>query len=138
MPLRQAKKKRPSAAGKARAARDADSIPPKKSAAESARATFDADPPAPTDAAPPPSHPRVVVEQARPPPPRLLSKAEVLRLVPVSYPSLWAWMKRGEFPRPRKLSPCSNRIGWVESEILEWMKNLPPQEFKDDEKDARK
>jgi predicted DNA-binding transcriptional regulator AlpA len=109
----------------------------KPTAAERARAAFDPDPTAQIDAAAPPPSERVVVEQARPPPPRLLSKAEVLALVPVSYPCLWAMMRRGEFPRGRKLAPGSNRVAWRESEVLKWIENLPPQKLKGDKEAAR-
>src|SRR4051812_35517247 len=92
----------------------------KQSAAERARERFDSDPTTPADVVVPPPSERVVVEQPRPPPPRLLSKSQVLALVPVSYPCLWAMMKRGEFPRSRRLGAGSNRIAWVESEVLAW------------------
>ena len=33
--------------------------------------------------------------------PRLISKAEVLDRIGVTYPTLWVWMRRGVFPRSR-------------------------------------
>jgi prophage regulatory protein len=105
----------------------------KPTAAERARAAFDPDPASPIDAAAPPPSERVVVEQARPPP-RLLSKAEVLALVPVSYPCLWAMMVRGEFPRARRLSPNSNRVAWLADEVSAWIESRPVQKLKDNER----
>lgn len=40
-------------------------------------------------------------DHERAPPTRLLKKSEVLAIVGVSYPSLWAWMRAGHFPRSR-------------------------------------
>ena len=33
----------------------------------------------------------------------LLSRAEVLSLIPISYPTMWALMRKGEFPRSRQV-----------------------------------
>jgi predicted DNA-binding transcriptional regulator AlpA len=110
---------------------------PKPSAAAAARAALDAEPPRPSDdAAPPIERRRSAVEQARPPP-RLLSTAEVLALVPVSYPCLWEMMRRGEFPRSRRLAPGSNRVGWLESDVFAWIENRPQQKLKGDAEPER-
>jgi len=55
---------------------------------------------------------------------RLLTVEEVLARTTVTYPALWKWMKDGKFPLARKI--CSNRIGWLKSEVDAWAKNLPP------------
>src|SRR5262245_58330258 len=34
-----------------------------------------------------------------------LSKAQVLKKVPVTAPTLWAWVRAGKFPKPRDISP---------------------------------
>jgi predicted DNA-binding transcriptional regulator AlpA len=102
-------------------------------ATKASRAALDPDPPPPIDnAVPLPERRRALIASARPPPPRLLSKAAVLALVPVSYPCLWAMMLRGEFPRSRSLAPGSNRVGWVESEVLAWIESRPVQKLKGD------
>jgi prophage regulatory protein len=103
----------------------------KPSAAAKVRVALDVHPPKPSDDDAPPEHRRALVELARPPP-RLLSKAEVLRLVPVSYPTLWAMMLRGEFPRARKLAPGSNRVAWRADEVFAWIETLPLQALKAD------
>jgi predicted DNA-binding transcriptional regulator AlpA len=109
----------------------------KPSAAAVARAALDAEPPRPSDdAVPPIERRRSAVEQARPPP-RLLSASQVLGLVPISYPTLWAMMLRNEFPRSRQLAPGSNRVAWLESEVLAWIDSRPLQRLKGDEEPER-
>jgi predicted DNA-binding transcriptional regulator AlpA len=105
----------------------------KPSAAAKVRAALDPVPPSPTDDATPLLERRALIETARPPP-RLLSQAQVLAIVPVSIPTLWAMMRRGEFPRSRRLGAGSNRVAWFESEILAWFETLPKQKLKGDAK----
>jgi predicted DNA-binding transcriptional regulator AlpA len=60
---------------------------------------------------------------------RLISKGEVLDRVGVTYPTIWAWMRGGKFPRSRDLG---GKIGWIESEIDDWIANLPVRRLKGD------
>jgi predicted DNA-binding transcriptional regulator AlpA len=60
---------------------------------------------------------------------RLLDKAEVLKRVPLSYATLWAWMCEGKFPRPLAVSAKSL---WLESEILEFLRYAPSRRLKGD------
>jgi predicted DNA-binding transcriptional regulator AlpA len=101
----------------------------KPSPAETARATFDPTPPPPVSSAAPQPEVRVVLEQARAPPVRLLSRKEVLERVGLTYPTLWAWMQKGDFPRARDLG---GKIAWIESEIEKWINELPIRQFKAD------
>jgi prophage regulatory protein len=39
----------------------------------------------------------------------------------LSRTSIWRMEKGGKFPRRRQLGP--RRVGWIESELLEWMKS---------------
>ena len=48
---------------------------------------------------------------------------EVLNLIGVSRPTLYAWMQQDKFPRPLKLN--SQVIAWYESEIREWIAGRP-------------
>jgi len=57
-----------------------------------------------------------------------LSKAQVLKKIPVTAPTLWAWVRAGKFPRPRAISP--NRTAWIEAEIDSWMQSRPHREYK--------
>ena len=61
--------------------------------------------------------------------PRLISKPEVLDRVGVTFPTLWAWMRAGVFPRSRDLG---GRACWLESEIDAWIENRPIRRLKGD------
>lgn len=65
-------------------------------------------------------------------PDRLLSKAEVLERVPLSYSHIWTLMQRGEFPRSVRVgdNPKRDRAFWYESEINEWLRTLPRTEIR--------
>ena len=54
---------------------------------------------------------------------RYLRQREILQLVGVSRPTLWDWRRKGLFPQPRRLGP--NTIGWLESEVQEWLSSRP-------------
>ena len=61
-------------------------------------------------------------------PGRLLSRTEVLEIVGVTYPTLWAWVKKGHFPSPRRLGftkQPQGRVGWIEAEVQAWIRALP-------------
>ena len=64
-----------------------------------------------------------------PPDTRLLSKPEVLAIVGVTYPSLWAWIRNGTFPRSRV---CGGRSMWRSDEIDAWLAGLPIRPLKGD------
>ena len=57
-----------------------------------------------------------------------LSKAQVLRKIPITAPTLWAWVRAGQFPGPRAISP--NKPVWVAAEVDEWMQARPHREYK--------
>jgi predicted DNA-binding transcriptional regulator AlpA len=59
----------------------------------------------------------------------LLSKREVLAVVGVTYPTLWAWMRAGTFPRSRVVGGKSK---WLSTEIEAWMTDLPVRRLKGD------
>ncbi len=54
---------------------------------------------------------------------RYLRQREILQLVGVSRPTLWDWRRKGLFPQPRRLGP--NTIGWLASEVQEWLESRP-------------
>ena len=62
-------------------------------------------------------------------PARFISKQEVIARVSVSYPTIWQWMRDGKFPRSRELG---GRVVWLESEVEEWMANVPLRRLKGD------
>ena len=60
---------------------------------------------------------------------RLISKIEVCDRVGVTFPTLWAWMRAGNFPRARILG---GRTCWLKSEINAWIENRPIRRLKGD------
>lgn len=62
-------------------------------------------------------------------PTRLLSKAQVLARVPVTFPTLWAWQRQGRFPRARVVG---GKSCWIESEVDAWIAALPVRPLKGD------
>ena len=58
---------------------------------------------------------------------RLLSKAEVVEKVGLSFPTLWGMMRRGEFPIARTLA---SRPAWLASEVEDFINNLPTRKYK--------
>jgi prophage regulatory protein len=60
---------------------------------------------------------------------KLISKAEVLDRVGVTYVTIWKWMRTGAFPRARILG---GKSCWVESEIDDWIEALPIRRLKGD------
>jgi prophage regulatory protein len=128
-----AKKKPAAQAALARKAKKLKDETHESSAAAKVRAQLDSDSQKPSsEAVPLPARRRALIESARPPPKqRLLSRAEVMRLVPVSYPTLWAWMREGKFPRARAMN--NGRIAWLESEIEAWITGLRVKPLKGDD-----
>jgi predicted DNA-binding transcriptional regulator AlpA len=61
---------------------------------------------------------------------KFIMKPEVTNKVGVSYQTLWTWMQQGKFPRSRELA--GGKIGWVLSEVNEWILNRPVVRLKDD------
>lgn len=62
---------------------------------------------------------------------KLLSSKRVLEIIDTSYPTLWAWVKRGHFPAPRALGPNQKRgkLFWLEHEVAEWTLSRKPRLF---------
>jgi predicted DNA-binding transcriptional regulator AlpA len=58
---------------------------------------------------------------------QLISRARLLELLDVTYPTLWNWVRAGHFPPPRTLSGNEKRgkLAWVESEVQEWIASRP-------------
>ena len=67
---------------------------------------------------------------AEPPSLVFLSKAQVLRKIPITAPTLWSWVRAGKFPRPRAISP--NKTVWVAAEVEQWMQSRPVKLYKSD------
>ena len=63
-------------------------------------------------------------------PDRLLTRAQVLEIVPLSYTTLWEMMRRGDFPRAVKIT--ANRVAWSERLVRAWVASRPRQKLKGD------
>jgi predicted DNA-binding transcriptional regulator AlpA len=59
--------------------------------------------------------------------PRLLSKHEVVALTGATFPTIWAWMRAGKFPRSRIVGGKSM---WLSTEVEGWMARLPLRPLK--------
>jgi predicted DNA-binding transcriptional regulator AlpA len=61
-------------------------------------------------------------------PPRLIDKAELLRRVPFTFPTIWKWMREKDVDG-KPAFPCSRDTGgkatWVESEVDDWIRTRP-------------
>src|SRR5262249_56189339 len=60
---------------------------------------------------------------------RLMSRRELLDLIPISYPKLWSMMRRGEFPRSLAIG---GKCVWREDEVHAWVDNLSKVKLKGD------
>ena len=60
---------------------------------------------------------------------RLIVKTELLRRVPVTFPTIFKWMKNGDFPRSRNLG---GKAGWIESEVDDWINARPNNPISDE------
>ena len=50
---------------------------------------------------------------------KILRRSEVEARFGVSRSTIYAWMARGDFPRPVQLGPRA--VGWLETEIERWL-----------------
>ena len=60
---------------------------------------------------------------------RFLSRREVMERVPLSYPTIWKLMQKGNFPRSRDIG---GKVVWLESEIDDWIESRPVVKLKGD------
>ena len=64
---------------------------------------------------------------------RLYDKHEVCAITGATYPTIWAWIRRGEFPPARIVGGKSK---WRSTDIEAWMDALPIRKLKGDEEAA--
>jgi predicted DNA-binding transcriptional regulator AlpA len=57
-----------------------------------------------------------------------LSRRQICTITGLSYPIVWDLIRRGAFPPARKISRA--RVAWLRSEISEWMRSRPVQNYK--------
>lgn len=64
---------------------------------------------------------------------KFLSRAEVLKRIPISSVTLWGWVKAGKFPAPRSLSGGQgrqDRVAWLESEVKQFISTRPVRDYR--------
>jgi predicted DNA-binding transcriptional regulator AlpA len=64
---------------------------------------------------------------------RLIDRGQLLRMIPVAYPTIWKWMVDGNFPRAVN---CGGKNAWLESEVLNWIRSRPVTLLKGDAPDS--
>lgn len=50
---------------------------------------------------------------------RVMKLKEVIKTTGLSRSSIYAYMSKGEFPKPIQLGPRA--VGWIEEEVREWL-----------------
>jgi predicted DNA-binding transcriptional regulator AlpA len=61
---------------------------------------------------------------------RIISRAELLKKVPLTYVAIWKKMVAGTFPRPIEISERKN--GWFEDEVDAYLSARPRRRYKGD------
>jgi predicted DNA-binding transcriptional regulator AlpA len=77
----------------------------------------------------PPAPERMAAANQARAPPRLLDKGEVCTVANVTFPTIWAWMRAGTFPRARIVGGKSM---WLSTEVDAWLSALPVRPLKGD------
>jgi prophage regulatory protein len=54
---------------------------------------------------------------------KFLRLRDVVKLTGLSRVTLWRLEKKGEFPA--RIHLAENRVGWIEDELIQWMKSRP-------------
>ncbi len=62
--------------------------------------------------------------------PRIISKKELLRIVPYCDQHILRLEKKGKFPR--RLDVGENRVGWDYDQIVAWIKSRPRRTYGDE------
>jgi predicted DNA-binding transcriptional regulator AlpA len=62
----------------------------------------------------------------------LLDKTQVCAIVGATYPTVWAWMRDGRFPRGRVIGGNKSKTMWLSSEVEAWIAALPTRPLKGD------
>jgi predicted DNA-binding transcriptional regulator AlpA len=59
---------------------------------------------------------------------QLLSRAELLSVVPLSYASIWQQMRDGTFPKSRQIG--KHKVAWIADEVATWIASRPAVKLK--------
>jgi len=55
----------------------------------------------------------------------LLTRAQLLKIIPVTYPVIWDWIRKGEFPRAIKIG--KHKVAWRRDEVIRWLEGRERQ-----------
>jgi prophage regulatory protein len=61
---------------------------------------------------------------------KILKLKEIVQLTGLSRVTIWRMEQRGEFPQKISLSP--NRVGWIDSEVFDWIRSRPRVGYQQD------
>ena len=62
---------------------------------------------------------------------KLISKRELLAIIPLSYPTLWQMMRRDEFPKSIRLTDGPTaKTAWYLDEVTDWQASRQRTELK--------
>ena len=64
---------------------------------------------------------------------RLLTRKQLLEIIPFSYPTIWELMRRGEFPKALRIG--QQKVAWREDEVRAWIDSRPRQQLKEEDCD---
>ena len=66
--------------------------------------------------------------------PRLLNRHDILAITGMTYPTIWAWMRAGAFPRCRisGTGKSGSKSVWLSTDVERWMAELPLRKLKGD------
>jgi prophage regulatory protein len=56
---------------------------------------------------------------------KILRPKELAEMLSISKPTLWRMEKKGELPKRKKLSDTGRAVGWLQSDIKEWLDDRP-------------
>ena len=54
---------------------------------------------------------------------RILRLPAVIEFAGIGRTQLFEYVQRGEFPRPIKITESGRAVGWIEEELVEWLKS---------------
>lgn len=52
---------------------------------------------------------------------KIFGTAQVLATIPLSKSSIVTLIKKGDFPKPFVIAPGGRALGWLESDIIDWI-----------------
>ena len=60
---------------------------------------------------------------------KIISKRQLLETIPLSYPTIWQMMRKGEFPLSIVIG-THGKIGWYATEVADWQASCQRSQLK--------